>query len=544
MKTPAAAMRWELWQKNRWAFIVLGGLFYLCIGLNLSLSFIYDSPRPEREPGVVFGILGLALTWLVLFVVFGHTDNDPRKGFSGFPARMFLLPVRTRTLIQWPVLYGIGAILFSTIAWALFVFWPIHVQPPLGYMLLLASTAMVSFQALVWGLASFPKTRIAALLVWAFGLIVMAVGSTYWSQLGIVKWILAGVLGAGLLSIEFGVKAERSGGWQGWHGWRRWLNPWVVWRRNSAVPFRSPLQAQLWIEWRRNGRLPLAILAGLAAVLICLTVFWVEDSFTANSADTWPEFLVILVLLACAVGGLMVPNDPATARYAMSPFIAVRPVSTADMFRVKFQVAIGVFIRILPLLVVLFILWLIASKTSLATLYHWRSQEEGFAWSPFFRAAEILALGVLVPYSLLLGAMQVWMTGRTPGFPWSFMLLLIAVMVAFIVGPWFLQPLSAYGRDAFGLTARTSIFGLALLLKMGVAYYGFRASHRHALISGRFIAGYVSFWLLVSGLLMVLSELGNQVYPADPFLCWLLILILPLGRVGWSPLALAWNRHR
>jgi len=228
----------------------------------------------------------------------------------------------------------------------------------------------------------------------------------------------------------------------------------------------------------------------------------------------------------------MVPNDPATARYAMSPFIAVRPVSTADMFRVKFQVAIGVFMRILPLLVVLFILWMIASKTSLATLYHWRSQEEGFAWPPFFRAAEVLAFGVLVPYSLLLGAMQVWMTGRTPGFPWSFVLLLIAVMVAQTARSWFLQPLSAF------------TFGLALLLKIGLAYYGFRESHRRALMSGRFIAGYVAVWLLVSGLLLVLSELSNQVDPMNHFPCWLLILILPLGRIAWSPLALAWNRHR
>src|ERR1035437_9915820 len=117
MKTPAAAMRWELWQKNRWAFMLVGGLFCLCTGLNLSLLVFYgigigDYFSANQANGVMIGVFGLALTWLVLFAVFGHTDNDPRKGFSGFPTRMFLLPVRTRTLIQWPVLYSIGAIVF------------------------------------------------------------------------------------------------------------------------------------------------------------------------------------------------------------------------------------------------------------------------------------------------------------------------------------------------------------------------------------------------------------------------------------------------
>ena len=80
---------------------------------------------------------------------------------------------------------------------------------------------------------------------------------------------------------------------------------------------------------------------------------------------------------------------------------------------------------------------------------------------------------------------------------------------------------------------------------MGFAYYGFRESYRRALMSGRFIAGYVAVWLLVSGLLLVLSDkLSNDLYPMGTLMIWVLILIFPLGRVGWSPLALAWNRHR
>lgn len=540
-------MRWELWQKNRWAFIVLGGPFYFWIGgnlTNLTVSYFYGISNSPDFDSEVFGVFGLALSWLVLFAVFGHTDNDPRKGFSGFPTRMFLLPVRTRTLIQWPVLYGIGVIVFYTMAWVLFVFWPSHIQPPLGYLLLLASAAMVSFQALVWGLASFPKTRIAALLVWAFGIIVMAVGSQAGNDRGIMAWILAGVLVAGLLGIEFGVKAERSGGWQGWHGWRRWLNPWVVWRRNSAVPFRSAQQAQLWIEWRRNGRLALAIVAGFAGLLLIWTVLWLENQIVPNWARSLLTSMVILVVFTCVLGGLMVPNDPATARYAMSAFIAVRPVATADMCRAKFKVAARIFLCLVPLLAVLCVSWMIEAQVLSSTLDQWRSQEEGFLWPQFFRGLEMVAVGILVPYCLLLGALPVWLTGRMPGFPWSFALLMVAVMAVFTWGDWLFQ--SGIAFDSSGLTDQVStVFRLALLLKMGFAYLGFRESHRRALMSGHFIAGYVAVWLLVSGLLLVLSDkLSNDLYPMGTLMIWVLILIFPLGRVGWSPLALAWNRHR
>jgi hypothetical protein len=547
MKSPAAAMGWELWQKNRWAFIVLGAPFYLCIGwilTSLTVSYFYGISIGADSDIEGIGILGLALTWLVLFAVFGHTDDDPRKGFSGFPTRMFLLPVRTRTLIQWPVLYGVGAIVFYTMAWVLFVFWPGHLQPPLGYLLLLASAAMVSFQALVWGLASFPKTRIAALLIWAFGLIVMAVGSQAGSDRGILAWILAGVLVAGWLGIEVGVQAERSGGWQGWYGWQRWLNPWVVWRRKSAVPFRSAQQAQFWIEWRRNGRLALAIVAGFAGLLLIWTVLGQENQSDPNWAAPLLTPMVILVVFTCFLGGPMVPNDAATARYAMSAFIAVRPAATADLCRAKFKVAARIFLCLLPLLAVLCVSWMVEAQVLPSTLGQWRSQDEGFLWPQFFRGLTMVAVGTVVPYSLLLGALPVWLTGRMPGFPWSFTLLMVAMLAVFNWGGWLFQ--SGIAFDSSGLTDQASaVLGLALLLKMGFAYLVFRESHRRALMTRRFILGYIAIWLLVSGLLLVLSDkVGHELQPMGQLVSWMLILIFPLGRVGWSPLALAWNRHR
>ena len=89
------------------------------------------------------------------------------------------------------------------------------------------ATSMVFFQAIVWGLASFPWLRAIALVTGAFRFLALfAVGlSGEWARserprrLLTVLAFLPLAYGVAL----FGVQAERCGGWQAWSSLRRLL---------------------------------------------------------------------------------------------------------------------------------------------------------------------------------------------------------------------------------------------------------------------------------------------------------------------------------
>jgi len=162
MHSPALAIAWSLWARHRAGHAVVLAAIPLCAVLYRVFGALIPERRTEAQDflhELPLTVLPMVLSLIWVLYVFAQTENDAKKGFTGFPLRMFALPVGTRFLVTCHMAYGVAAIFLVHLAWAWLVFAPVGVHFALRWPLLLLALAMVSFQAAVWGLASFPWIR-------------------------------------------------------------------------------------------------------------------------------------------------------------------------------------------------------------------------------------------------------------------------------------------------------------------------------------------------------------------------------------------------
>src|SRR5207245_2040999 len=89
----------------------------------------------------------------LVFVVYafseiGEAQLEART--AGFPARLFILPVTTPTLVLWPMLQATAAVAVTWVGWVGTVLWPAGLDLPLGWPAVLSAVVLAWFQALVW----------------------------------------------------------------------------------------------------------------------------------------------------------------------------------------------------------------------------------------------------------------------------------------------------------------------------------------------------------------------------------------------------------
>jgi len=152
MRTPALAIGWSLWARHRAGHAAVLAAIPLCALLyrflfTLIPERVAESPDFLAELPLTILPMVLSLVWALY--VFAQTENDARKGFTGFPLRTFVLPVRTRFLVTCHMAYGIAGILLLYLGWAWLVFAPVGVHLALRWPLLLLALSMLCFQAAV-----------------------------------------------------------------------------------------------------------------------------------------------------------------------------------------------------------------------------------------------------------------------------------------------------------------------------------------------------------------------------------------------------------
>src|ERR1035438_8306835 len=100
MLPPSLAFAWVLWRQHGWGlFMVLG---FLALGAGLSaLVPAYCEPYVAAN---IFGLVIMPIVSLLLYPLCIFTcafdAGDLLSRESCFPARLFRLPVRTRTLVD------------------------------------------------------------------------------------------------------------------------------------------------------------------------------------------------------------------------------------------------------------------------------------------------------------------------------------------------------------------------------------------------------------------------------------------------------------
>src|SRR5436190_598548 len=190
MHSHALTTAWFLWRRHHWGMsAVLLWVVVLCAA-HLALP-----PRTLEFAGN--GLASLTF-WLALFyaiAVFSYAaDADVAGRGSGFPARMFTLPVPTVTLVIWPMIYG-------TVA-----------------------TAAIWVPPLIYDKHLLSESSFELILVVLFA---AAYGTAY----------------VGVSRARRGAGAERS-------SFARFSTRMANLLSRRQRPFTSLAQAQLWFEWR------------------------------------------------------------------------------------------------------------------------------------------------------------------------------------------------------------------------------------------------------------------------------------------------------
>lgn len=565
MSSPALAILWEIWRKNRWGLIVI--LAAIPVWAVLSRVLMGPLQPPHDELNSIWPILvlladGLAM-WVSLFalgVMFCFTETDPKGGYPRFPARLFALPVRTITLVSCPMIYGVIAAVAVAFAWEKLVLGSLQTtewMPHRFLPLMFPAAAMVLLQATVWSLPAFPGNRLLVLGALLFGLVWLAIepnahGSVGdWSQQRVAAYqqrasiALAGASVVAYLAALIAVERDRRG------ALIRWT---AIWRRAGAffeqtprriASFRSVMSAQLWFEWRQRGfLLPLTVAALMT--LILGPVGWIvklEGPPGTTVIDAEPTVTMFCLVLALPlVLAFVIGKRFAETELDPSAFQLLRPVTSGEMVIRKLQMAARSAALSWAMVLVAVPIWLaLWCDTSLLSR-GWHLLQARYSVPAL---CALLSLGLLTLVALtwrwlavslylgLWGRPKVFITSAACSFVGGWLFLIVAAIN-------FDHPkqLKQWEELAYYLAALVA-------LKWIVGAWAFRETHRRGLMPARVIFAYGALWLGVTMGVAAFAWLAlrGTIVP-KPAIVLGAMLIVPLARIGLAPLALNAHRHR
>src|SRR5204862_84389 len=265
--------------------------------------------------------------------------GDLAARHSMYPARMFTLPVTNAALVGWPMLYGTAAMAILWLAVRLFAVWPSGIEIPVIWPALLAAALLAWTQALTWMPYGLPGVRliVAVLCLAALDTVVLLALHFKAGEPRMVA-ILAPQLSLAYLVARFAVARARRGDVPDWRGmFARPASNTVLTRRPEHFP--SPARTQAWVAWRQPGRsLPepggLLLPFELARLLLAkdAPAFVFEILFLAAVT---PPFMA-----ACTAWTVSRPNPQVRDSYGVPPFIATRPLTSAELVAAKLKMAL------------------------------------------------------------------------------------------------------------------------------------------------------------------------------------------------------------
>ncbi|HUT89744.1 MAG TPA: hypothetical protein VMY37_09625, partial [Thermoguttaceae bacterium] len=412
MHSPAIGVRWQLWRRHRWWFVAgvayFAEVFTLCHALPSGMAFV-----PFKFAMSLPLLAGLAL----LMAAFAYaTDADVAGKESAFPARMFTLPMTTRALVGWPMLYGTVAIALGWLAVASLVLRPGGMNAPLWWPAVLAAGCLAWVQALAWRPFGLPGLRMVAAVV-PIGVLVAISGLRWLAHLPepvVALVLVSSILPAYVVAVA-GVARARRGDqpdWQWLSAWARAVAGWFSLRGRS---FGSPSQAQVWFEWRRGGLgLPIAVGLMIPFVVAFVLVNRHNPRHAPGSPFRSPFLLLVVPLLAPALlgGGWGNCGDP-RSKLAIPAFLATRPMTCAGLIWAKMKAAAisAAIVWAMTLAALMLIVLLTGSWAELAG--QWAALTKDFS---ALEKTAIVALGVvLLPIATwrpMIANMYVGLAGR------------------------------------------------------------------------------------------------------------------------------------
>jgi len=178
MRSPMLALTWQHWWRHRLGL----SLVPLCL---FAFAVLFNALPAERmDP--LYGFLCslvffVALAYVTTVFAFGfETKLEGRE--SGFPARLFTLPVRTGVLAGWPLLQSVLVVTLLWAAWAGLVLRPAGIDPAWWTRLLIPAALVAVLHALVWLPLGLAWVRVIVALLALPVLVVLPQYPRYFAQ--------------------------------------------------------------------------------------------------------------------------------------------------------------------------------------------------------------------------------------------------------------------------------------------------------------------------------------------------------------------------
>ena len=542
--SPAAAVAWEFRQRHHWGLIALIG--YLLVLATIKLVILSRGLAIHLDSGESFAFVVAApvtatFTYLLAVFTFG-LDGDLAARQSMYPARMFTRPVTTAALAGWPMLYGTAAMMILWLATRLFALWPSGIEVPSIWQAFLLASLLAWTQALTWMPYPLPGLRIIVAVLWLGtidGTALLALN--FKADESLMLAILTPQSPLAYLVARFAVARARRGDVPDWRGSFAWLGQIARSPSLRREHFPSPASAQAWFEWRRYGRsLPAWVGILLPFELVLL---WAAGDSTALvfyilvGALLTPPFMATFAAAAVSKSS---PNGSDV--YGVTPFIATRPLTNAELIAAKLKMAMWSTIAAWLLVLVALPLALQLSGTSGVVLERWRRLIEIVGTPRAVVLLLIIVSGCIAStWKHLVQSLYIGLTGRASLIKGSVLLVLAFFFFLGPIGEWIVDS----GRLGELWSALPLIFAILACLKMIAAVWIAVRLYQTRLLSDRTLVTGAGVWsLAVLALNALLVWLLDTPHIPHYLLMLLAILAIPLARVSAAPLALARNRHR
>src|SRR5438094_920802 len=215
----------------------------------------------------------------------------------------------------------------------------------------LAAVSLAWTQALMWMPCGWPGLRAIVTVPWLATLDAVALlASHYQVPEPMMVAFLVPQLPLAYVTACSAVGRARRGEVPDWRGmFARPASNAVLTRRRDHFP--SPAGAQAWFEWRRHGR-------SLPAVVGLLLPFELALLWLAKDAPAFVFEILFLALItppfmaACTAWTVSQPNPQGRDSYGVPPFIATRPLTSAELIAAKLKIAMWSTLAPWPLVLV------------------------------------------------------------------------------------------------------------------------------------------------------------------------------------------------
>jgi hypothetical protein len=534
---PAAAFAWEFQRQHQIGLAALTAYliaFVVIKILVLAPEYVLRVDPPNGLAAFIIVPVTSMMFYLVGVFTFGLTGDLAGRP-SIYPAHKLTLPITSRALAGWPMLYGTVTMFVLYLVTALLLRW-VNTRAfvvPLVWPGLLAATYLAWTQAFMWmpyGLRGV-RVIIAVVFLTAVDAIVFIAIDQEARELTMIA-LLAPQLPLAYLLAWSAVARARRGDVPDWSIRR----PRATHSVAAAPPdafFATPARAQLWFEWRQHGW-TLPAMVGMVVPAMLLLLF-IPVSGTARTVFvTLFAVIVMPPFLAAFAAGKLATSVP---------FTAVRPLTTASLVAAKLTMSILSTLVAWIVVAVAVVVALEASGTSATVIERARAIIEVTGPLRFFVVTGlILGAAVASTWKHLVQSLCIGLSGR----PWliksSVLLALTALMATGPFLDWLWDRADVQSAIWHGLPW---IFAALVLAKAMAASAVAMRLHQRALLSDRAMIGAAVCWLAV-----VAALYGVQVWLAESplvpryYMGALAILPVPLTRVAAAPLALAWSRHQ